>query len=51
MKFMVSWQIPMENRAEAFKGFSQMTAADDKADHGDNVRLIASRSDGSGQCP
>ena len=40
MKFMVSWHIPLENREEAYKTFSKMTAEDDKADHGDKVKLI-----------
>jgi len=40
MKFMLNWCIHEDKRQEALKGFSQMTLADDKADMGDNIRLI-----------
>ena len=40
MKFMLTWRLHQEKRHDALKGFSQMTAADDKADMGDNIRLI-----------
>lgn len=40
MKFMVTWRIHDEHRENAFKTFSNMTEADDKADHGPNIKLI-----------
>lgn len=40
MKFMLSWRLHQEKRQAALKGFSEMTAADDTADMGDNIRLI-----------
>ncbi|MEO7087465.1 MAG: DUF3303 family protein [Bacteroidia bacterium] len=40
MKFMLSWRLHTEKRHDALKGFSKMTAADDKADFGKNIRLI-----------
>ncbi|GEO08194.1 DUF3303 domain-containing protein [Segetibacter aerophilus] len=40
MKFMLSWRLHQEKRQAALKGFSEMTAADDAADMGDNIRLI-----------
>jgi hypothetical protein len=40
MKFMVSWRIHPDKRQAVFNAFSQMTAADDKKDMGDKVRLI-----------
>jgi len=32
MKFMLSWRLHQEKGKDALKGFSAMTAADDKAD-------------------
>lgn len=40
MKFMLTWRLHQEKRQDALKGFSAMTAEDDKADMGDKVRLI-----------
>lgn len=40
MKFLVTWRIHDEQRGEALKAFSGMTAEDDQADLGDSVRLI-----------
>ena len=40
MKFMVTWRVHEDQRHEVLKGFSGMTAEDDRADHGDRVRLI-----------
>lgn len=40
MKFMLTWRLHQEKRLDALKGFSAMTAEDDKADMGDNIRLI-----------
>ena len=40
MKFLLTWRLHTEKRIDAVKGFSQMTAADDKTDMGDNIRLI-----------
>jgi hypothetical protein len=40
MKFMLTWRLHQEKRQDALKGFSAMTAADDKADMGENIRLI-----------
>lgn len=40
MKFMVTWSIPQEKRHDALKTFSQMTAADDRADMGSKIKLI-----------
>ena len=37
---MLSWRLHTEKRHDALKGFSKMTAADDKADFGKNIRLI-----------
>ena len=37
---MLKWRLHTEKRMDAIKGFSQMTAADDKTDMGDNIRLI-----------
>ncbi len=40
MKFMLTWRLHQEKRLDALKGFSAMTAEDDKADMGENIRLI-----------
>ena len=40
MKFMLSWRLHQEKRQDALKGFSAMTTDDDKADMGENIRLI-----------
>lgn len=40
MKFMVTWRIHDEHRHDAFKTFSEMSAEQDQADHGDSIRLI-----------
>jgi hypothetical protein len=40
MKFMMNWRVHEDKRQEALKGFSQMTAEDDLADLGENVKLI-----------
>lgn len=40
MKFMVTWRIHEDKRHEVLEAFSKMTAQDDQADHGDEVRLI-----------
>jgi len=40
MKFLVTWRIHDDKRHEALKAFSAMTAADDQADFGDNLRVI-----------
>lgn len=40
MKFLLTWRLHSEKRIDALKGFSKMTAADDKADVGRNIRLI-----------
>ncbi len=37
---MLTWRLHQEKRQDALKGFSAMTAEDDKADMGDKVRLI-----------
>ena len=39
MKFMISWSSFPETRHDAYKGFAQMTDADDEADH-PGVKLI-----------
>jgi Protein of unknown function (DUF3303) len=46
MKFMLTWRLHLEKGRMSF--FSQMTAADDKADLGDNIRLIGRWHDVSG---
>jgi hypothetical protein len=40
MKFMVTWRVHPDKRHAVFNAFSQMTAADDKKDTGDKVKLI-----------
>lgn len=40
MKFMLTYRLHQEKRQEALKVFSAMTAQDDKADMGENIRLI-----------
>ena len=40
MKFMLTWRIHPDKRQEALKGFSQMDEAADKADMGENIKLI-----------
>lgn len=40
MKFMATWRAHEDKRHEILKAFSSMTAADDKADMGDKIRLI-----------
>lgn len=40
MKFMVKWRVHESKRHEALKAFAHMTEADDKADMGNNIRLI-----------
>ena len=40
MKFMATWRIHDEHRESAFKTFSEMTEADDKTDHGSDIKLI-----------
>jgi len=40
MKFMLTWRLHTEKRQDALKGFSAMTAEDDKKDMGPNIRLI-----------
>ena len=37
---MLTWKIHQEKRQDALAGFSQMTAQDDAADMGPNIRLI-----------
>ncbi len=37
---MLTWRLHQEKRLDALKGFSAMTAEDDKADMGENIRLI-----------
>ena len=40
MKFLVRWEVHQEKRIDTITGFSQMSAADDLADLGDDVKLI-----------
>jgi Domain of unknown function (DUF3303) len=40
MKFMVTWRVHPDKRQAVFNAFSQMTAADDKKDMGDKIKLI-----------
>lgn len=40
MKYLLSWRIHEDKRHETFKAFSAMTAEDDRADMGENVRLV-----------
>ena len=40
MKFMTTWKLYPETKMDAFAGFSQMTAADDAAVHGTEIKLI-----------
>jgi len=40
MKFMVTWRVHPDKRQAVFTAFSQMTAADDKKDMGDKIKLI-----------
>ncbi len=40
MKLMASWRVHEDKRHDALKAFSQMTAADDRADMGDKIKLI-----------
>jgi len=40
MKFMVSWRVHDAKRHDALKTFAQMTAQDDQADLGENIKLI-----------
>jgi len=40
MKFMLSWRIHEDKRMDALKVFSAMSAADDQADMGPNIKLI-----------
>lgn len=40
MKFMLLYKVHPEKRHDALKGFSQMTVDDDKADMGEQIKLI-----------
>lgn len=40
MKFLITWRVHDDKRHEAFRAFSAMTADDDRADIGENMRLI-----------
>ena len=40
MKFLVTWRVHDDSRYEALKAFSAMTAEDDQADFGENLRVI-----------
>lgn len=40
MRFLVSWQVHPDKRHDALKAFSQMSAADDAEDTGENLKLI-----------
>jgi len=40
MKFMLQWRVHEDKRHEVLKAFSAMTAKDDKADTGPNIKLI-----------
>ena len=40
MKFMLNWCVHEDKRHDAAKAFSQMTAEDDKADLGENLKLL-----------
>jgi len=40
MKFMVTWRLHADKRQAALAAFAQMTAADDKRDMGDKIKLI-----------
>ena len=40
MKFLVTWRVHEDERHSTLQAFSQMTSEDDKADMGDNIRLI-----------
>lgn len=40
MKFMVSWRVHEDKRHDTLKAFARMTEGDDKADMGDNIKLI-----------
>ena len=40
MKFMVLWEVHEDKRHDVLQGFSEMTAADDADDLGENVKLI-----------
>ena len=40
MRFVVEWTIKPEARRNALEAFSNMSASDDQADHGDAITLI-----------
>jgi hypothetical protein len=40
MKFMLTWRLYPDKKVDAMTGFSQMTSADDEADHGPKVTLV-----------
>ena len=40
MKFMVTWQIHEDKRHELYKASSMMTAGDDQANMGSNIKMI-----------
>ena len=40
MKFMLLYKVHAEKRHAALKGFSEMTLEDDKADMGDQIKMI-----------
>lgn len=40
MKFLINWRVHEDKRQETLKAFSAMTAEDDAADVGPNLRLI-----------
>ena len=40
MKFMVTWRLHADKRRAALNAFAQMTAADDKRDMGDKIKLM-----------
>ena len=53
MKFMISWQIPREDRHKMFEAFGNMSADDLQADLGPDVRMIGRWHDlarGTGVC-
>ena len=40
MKFMVLWEVQEDKRLDTLKAFSEMTAADDAAELGENLKLV-----------
>lgn len=40
MKFLISWRVHEDKRHEVLQGFSAMTPEDDRADAGENIKVI-----------